>query len=290
MELKNNKTLLVFLSWCIILFNPAQAICVHRNQSNPELSSPTPTQSSSATHSSQPPPSPPTQQSSTQTSQQPPSPPQPTSVPAAPVPPTPTSEPQDSPDAPSPKPELPKLQISLPTGPLSVGVGAGGIGVGVGVKPITDPIVKGLCDKTDLPPLCLSSIAPFFNGKTDVTSVIEMLIKSATEQTKQAITTARTMANGAKSDPKKLSMFNDCFEIYDDALDNLQEAVDAIPAKDIGTLETMVSAAISDYSTCDDGFTGQPNPIPDGVSPMAKVNDHLMNIASVILALAKLIP
>ncbi|XVF62458.1 hypothetical protein PTKIN_Ptkin09bG0009400 [Pterospermum kingtungense] len=276
MEHKNNKTLLIFLSWCIILFNPVQAICVPRNQSDSEAP---PSHPSSP--KLQPPPSP---ASTTPISQPPPSPPQPTPV-SAPVPPTPSS--QESPDS-SPKPELPKLQITLPEASVSVGVGVGGIGVGL--KTITDPQIKALCDKTNYVPLCLSSITPFFNGKTDLISVIGMLIKASTEQTKQAIATATAMANEAKSDARKLSNFEDCKEVYDDALDNLQEAVDAIPVHDIGTLLTMVSAAVSDYGTCDDGFTGQPNPIPDGVSPMADINEHLMNMAGNILALARLIP
>lgn len=117
-----------------------------------------------------------------------------------------------------------------------------------------------------------------------------MLIKAGTEQTKQAIATAAKMANESKSDPRTLSRLDDCKEIYDDALDNLQEAMDAIPLKDVGTIATMVSAAISDYGTCDDGFTGQPNPIPEGVSPLAKINENLMNIAGIILALVDLLP
>lgn len=155
---------------------------------------------------------------------------------------------------------------------------------------MSDPRIKSLCDKTDHPALCLATIGPFFSGKSDVISVIEMLIKASTEQTKQAIATAEKMATDSKSDPRAVSRFNDCKEIYDDALDNLQEAIDALAEKDVGTISTMISAAISDYGTCDDGFTGQPNPIPEGVSPMAKINENLMDIARIILALANMIP
>ena len=266
MEPKNNKILIVFLFWCIILFNLAQAICVPRNRSEPELSPP---------HSSsklQPPSSP----VSTPISQPLPSHPSPSTTP---VPPKET--PDSSPEPSSPKSKFPKIQISLPTGSLNVGVG---------VKTVSDPRIKSLCDKTDQPALCLASIAPFFKGKSDLPSVIEMLIKAGTEQTKQAITTAAKMAADTKSDPKTVSRFNDCMEIYDDALDNMQEALDAIPLKDVGTIATMVSATISDYGTCDDGFTGQPNPIPEGVSPMAKINENLMNISGIILALTNMIP
>ncbi|XWS53524.1 hypothetical protein CRYUN_Cryun10bG0008700 [Craigia yunnanensis] len=272
MEPKNNKILLVFLFWCIILFNSARAICVPRNQSDQELPL-----SHFSPSNLQPPPSP----VSTPISQPPPSNPHPSTASAS-VPPTPPQETPDSSSEPlSLKSKVPAIQISLPTVSLNVGVG---------VKTVSDPRIKSMCDKTDQPALCLASIAPFFNGKSDLPSIIEMLIKAGTEQTKQAIATAAKMATDPKSDPKTVSRLNDCKEIYDDALDSMQEAIDAIPLKDVGTVATMVSAAISYYGTCDDGFTGQPNPIPEGVSPMVKINENLINIAGIILALTNMIP
>ncbi|PPS09770.1 hypothetical protein GOBAR_AA10866 [Gossypium barbadense] len=119
----------------------------------------------------------------------------------------------------------------------------------------SDPQIKSLCAKTEYPDLCLTTIAPFFNGKTDIAS---------------ANATATKMAADPKyaDDPKTISGLKGCYEMYDDALDNMQNAMDTIPVYDIGTIETMVSAAITDYGTYDDGFTQQPNPVPDGVSPM----------------------
>ncbi|KAB2040222.1 hypothetical protein ES319_D02G068000v1 [Gossypium barbadense] len=155
----------------------------------------------------------------------------------------------------------------------------------------SDPQIKSLCAKTEYPDLCLTTIAPFFNGKTDIASVVEMLIKAGTEQTKQANATATKMAADPKyaDDPKTISGLKGCYEMYDDALDNMQNAMDAIPVHDIGTIETMVSAAITDYGTCDDGFTRQPNPVPDGVSPMVDINENLQNIGSIILAITDLL-
>ncbi|MBA0710661.1 hypothetical protein Golax_009933, partial [Gossypium laxum] len=150
--------------------------------------------------------------------------------------------------------------------------------------------IKSLCAKTEYPDLCLTTIAPFFNGKTDIASVVEMLIKAGTEQTKQANATATKMAADPKyaDDPKTISGLKGCYEMYDDALDNMQNAMDAIPVHDIGTIETMVSAAITDYGTCDVGFTRQPNPVPDGVSRMVDINENLQNIGSIILAITDL--
>ncbi|XVE65519.1 hypothetical protein DITRI_Ditri08aG0006200 [Diplodiscus trichospermus] len=301
MEPENNKLLLVFLFWCIIFFNSARAICVPRNQSDPDLHSfhssppkshppPSPLHSSSTsasvppkrpqeTHDSSPAPSTAKSKASTTQSSQPKA--SSNGGAGAKTPKPPQKTPDSSPAPSTAKPKAPTTQSSQPKASSNGGAGA---------KTVSDPRIKSLCDKTDQPALCLSSIAPYFNGKTDVPSLIEMLIEAATDQTKQAIATAAKMAKDPKSSPKMVSRFDDCKEIYDDALDNLQEATDAIPLKDVGTISTMVSAAISDYGTCDDGFTGQPNPIPEGVSPMAKINENLMNIAGIILALTNMIP
>ncbi|EOY06708.1 hypothetical protein QUC31_016125 [Theobroma cacao] len=289
MEFRTNKMLLVFLFLCIVLFTSAQAICVPRNQTvsegGPGLSSSFSVSSKSHTQSSP---------ASTPTSQPPPSAPPPSTAPE-PVSVTPPSQPQPSPPSPStasaPVPATPTIdsspglklpEIQLPLSPLS-------LNLGVGAKTVIDPQILSLCGKTDHAALCLACVAPFYNGKSDLSSVVEMLIKAGTEQTKQAIAIAAKMANDPKSDPKTVAKLNDCKEIYDDALDNMQEAIDAIPLKDVGTIATMISATISDFGTCDDGFTGQPNPIPDGVSPMAKINENLMNIADIILILANMI-
>ncbi|XVF66117.1 hypothetical protein PTKIN_Ptkin10aG0008900 [Pterospermum kingtungense] len=206
---------------------------------------------------------------------------------------TPTSSNEPSPSLPqqtpgsSPKPKLPTSGSKVGLG-LNIGVGPIGLNVGVGVK--LDPKIKALCAKSDDANLCLTTIAPVYNGKTDLLSVIQMMIKAATDQVKQAMATAKKMANDPRTDAKTRSGYKDCEEMYDDALDNFQEALDAIPIPEIGTVNIMLSAAITDISTCDDGFTGQPNPIPDGVSPMAKLNEHLMNIVGVMLSIVKMIP
>ncbi|XVE82260.1 hypothetical protein DITRI_Ditri15bG0134000 [Diplodiscus trichospermus] len=251
------KLLLVSLFWCILLFNPAQAICVPLNQSDPH-SSPSHSSSSSTT---------------TTTSSSSKSPPSSAEVAHTP----PHEKPHSSHPEPSsiklPKNSHPKISMN----------------VGVNVRTVTDPNIKSLCDKTDQPSLCMSSISPFYNGKSDVGSVVWMLMRAGTEQTKRAIRIATKMANDAKNDPKKVSSLNDCKEVYDDALDNLQKSMDAITPKDVGTINTMMSAAISDYASCDDGFSGQPDPNAKGVSPMGKINENLMNIAAIILSLANMI-
>ncbi|GLT99000.1 hypothetical protein SLE2022_164710 [Rubroshorea leprosula] len=121
----------------------------------------------------------------------------------------------------------------------------------------SDPYIQKICEQTDYPSLCFSSLVPVFNGKTDPLSVAELLIKTVFQQTKLAVDT---------------------------------EALDAIMTEEIGTIRTMLSDVIDDYATCDDGFTGQPDPEAEGVSPMAAIGEDLMNMIDNILAIVNSIP
>lgn len=144
-----------------------------------------------------------------------------------------------------------------------------------------DPALKKICDKTTFPSLCLSSIAPFFNGQTDAISILEMAIKATTEYTKLAIAAASELADAPTTPPSTASGLRDCKANYKDALDDLKSATHAISNHDIGTMNTMLSAVVTDYVTCDDGFSGQ--------NPIRMYNEKLGNMASNCLALASFI-
>ncbi|KAK9288788.1 hypothetical protein L1049_017252 [Liquidambar formosana] len=144
--------------------------------------------------------------------------------------------------------------------------------------------IQKICDKTDNPSLCISSISPFLKGagaKIDVHSVIEMAIKACSHHAKLAILAASKLARGS-SDATTVSSINDCKDFYSDALDNLQSARDAIASRDIGTINIMLSAAVTDFGTCEDGFAGES-------SPLAHFNEKLSKLASNCLAIASLI-
>lgn len=99
--------------------------------------------------------------------------------------------------------------------------------------------------------------------------------------TKRAVTKVSRIAEGTK-DASTASSLEDCRESYDDALSNLQNAVDALVGHDIGTVSVMLSAALQDYSACDDDFEG-------GTNPMADMDNMLMQMTSNCLAIASLV-
>ncbi|GLU08508.1 hypothetical protein SLE2022_254160 [Rubroshorea leprosula] len=261
-----NQILLLFSLFSLIFFNSANSVCVPRNLSDLDVFDNTPSTSSSP--KSNPLPSQPSQNS----------------FPSSPQPSPAAADPSHTSEQSGFIAGAVKDSINGILG--AVGSAVGGMAAGASPR----PEVQKICEKTDYPLLCTSALNPVFNGNTDPLNVIELLIKSASQQTKSAQGTVSQKASTPGLDQKTAAAYADCKDIYDEALDNLQEALDAIASKDIPTIQTMLSAAISDFSSCDDGFTGQPDPNAKGVSPMAATGENLMNMVDNILAIANAIP
>ncbi|KAK9282033.1 hypothetical protein L1049_004945 [Liquidambar formosana] len=148
-----------------------------------------------------------------------------------------------------------------------------------------DPAIKKVCRATDHPSLCFSTITPYLGGKTNPASILKMEIKACANQTKAALAMATKIANDPSTTSITAECLETCQENYSDAIDNLKSAVDAIATHDVGTMNSMLSAALTDFTTCEDGFAEMP-----GVkSPMAKFDDTLTKLASNCLAIVSLI-
>lgn len=147
-----------------------------------------------------------------------------------------------------------------------------------------DPKIKEICDSTDYPSLCLSSIVPFLNGRTDVMSVLEMSIKASNEYAKFALSMAKKVASIPGIPHQIVSILNDCMNSYEDVLYNFQNALTALPARDIGAMNSMLSAVITDAGDCEDGLNGANFP-----SPLSNFGEKLINMTSNCLAIVSLI-
>ncbi|KAE8703699.1 hypothetical protein F3Y22_tig00110467pilonHSYRG00290 [Hibiscus syriacus] len=143
----------------------------------------------------------------------------------------------------------------------------------------SNPRIRTLCSETSYSLLCIRSVAPFFNGKTDPRSVVVMLIKAMTERTKRAIKAATKMAAHPKysNDPMTVSALKGCREQYVDALVDLKETMGAVLVHEIDTVDTKVFHAVNDYNICEHGFT-----VTDDLYPLTKINDKLTNLVDII--------
>ncbi|XP_056161319.1 pectinesterase inhibitor-like [Syzygium oleosum] len=251
MENRNIRILLTMSFFSFIWLNPAEAICVPRN-STPVGPSPLPDfpPNSNASPSHEPSPSPES------------IPPRPSMV----------APPQSSQAADTDPPPTNVEATTVPRGSL---IQAGG----------ADLAIKKLCDMTDYPGLCVSTLSPFLVGSALLAEPIALLqtaIKAATAETKLAMMVLGRLIEMSYVDAKTLMSLKDCHDNYSDALDNFQAAMDAIPNRDIGTINSMLSAAVTDYGTCEDEFSG-------GSSPMAGHDSKLSHMADNCLAIASLI-
>ncbi|KAF8041442.1 hypothetical protein BT93_A0133 [Corymbia citriodora subsp. variegata] len=308
MENKNIRILLSMSFLSFVLLNPAKAICVPRNATpvgpspspgSPLNSNASPSQSpgsplnsnASPSHKQSPSPEsvPPTPSTATplQSSQVEPPSPSANSLPDSSA--SPYHESSPSPESiPPPSSTVAPSQSSPATDalPPPTNVEATTIGRGSTIQAgEANLAMKKACDTTDYPALCISSLAPFLVGSTLLEGPIALLhaaIKAATAETKLAMTALGRIIETSGADAKTLLILKDCHDNYSDALDNFQAATDAIPKWDIGTINTMLSAAVTDCETCEDEFSG-------GQSPMASQDNKLSRMADNCLAIAALI-
>ncbi|CAL0325475.1 unnamed protein product [Lupinus luteus] len=79
-----------------------------------------------------------------------------------------------------------------------------------------------------------------------------------------------------------LSGLNDCDEVYTDAIEDLKEASTAVDKGDYETVNRLVSTAMTNSGTCENGFEDLEIP-----SPLTKQNTHFSQLCSNVLAIIK---
>ncbi|XP_021730493.1 pectinesterase inhibitor 6-like [Chenopodium quinoa] len=153
---------------------------------------------------------------------------------------------------------------------------------------VNNPDVKKTCDATDNPDLCISSLKPFLmhnnndgSKKTDTFSLLGMQVKATQQATQLALALSTKKLGQTDND---MDVLRDCREMYDNALDNLDKVIKALESKDIGTINSMLSATISDFGTCDDGVKES-----GGTSPLVGYGNKLTELVSNCLATVSLI-
>ncbi|PKA48197.1 Pectinesterase 2 [Apostasia shenzhenica] len=119
-----------------------------------------------------------------------------------------------------------------------------------------EALLKSFCKHTDYFDLCMSSIrkaAPQLRS-FNTASIAAALMKAVDAKAHEAVAFAKKLANDPHFTGRTRELLHDCIDTYSDALDNLKSAGDAIRARDNGTRDSMLSAMISNFGTCEDGF------------------------------------
>ncbi|KAK3223406.1 hypothetical protein Dsin_010431 [Dipteronia sinensis] len=126
-----------------------------------------------------------------------------------------------------------------------------------------------LCKETDFQELCKSVI----KGTTDPTKATGLAIKALIVETQHVQEAAKKLGNSQELDV--------CNEVIDDAIDNLNGALQFLVSNDKGSLNNYLSAVLTDFVTCDDAYEESGK-----TSPLAKTTETAKNMASNCLALA----
>ncbi|WOH13066.1 hypothetical protein DCAR_0832575 [Daucus carota subsp. sativus] len=245
------KSRLIIISFSLFFVSSAEAICVPRNKTTPSPSPDTPPNL------------------------------RPVSIPLpfsakAPTPsllPSPLRSPRfpiplsPAPKAPSPAAKAPSTILGTITSPLPRPGGGG-----------NNPALQKICGGTDYPDVCSSTLGPVAGPASDVSAVLGVAIKAGSDFAKTAVDAAGKLASRPGLPPDDASPIKDCKDSYDDAVYNFQNAADALTKKDVGTMNTMLSAALTDVGDCQDAFEGQS-------SPLAAFSDTLKKMASNCLAI-----
>ncbi|MGF2531772.1 pectinesterase inhibitor domain-containing protein, partial [Ralstonia pseudosolanacearum] len=129
--------------------------------------------------------------------------------------------------------------------------------------------IQKICGATDHPLICLTYVPAFLQGKFDQNSIIMAEISAIKNHTKVIVELANKFTADPITDDDVVEALDYCKENYDSALNNLDEAVKAVAAHDVGPLGSQLSAAAADISTCQDTFQ-EVTPIP---SPLAAMDD-----------------
>ncbi|XP_047331380.1 uncharacterized protein LOC124934936 [Impatiens glandulifera] len=151
--------------------------------------------------------------------------------------------------------------------------------------PNINPGITKICHDTDYFDVCVSSIAPLLKGRegtSDIPSVLQIAIQAATDKTKDALAELERIASDSGSSKQLKSTLNDCRDSYNDALENFQSALDALPSRDVGTMNSMLSACVTDFGDCDDFLDGFEVSLPDINRKLTQMTSNCLAISSLL--------
>ncbi|KAK9104407.1 hypothetical protein Scep_021251 [Stephania cephalantha] len=137
-----------------------------------------------------------------------------------------------------------------------------------------------LCANTNHLALCKAVVKNKPGTAMDATiSMIQATI-AQTELAKQKIEKLISKSS-SKGGMAKMNL-ETCKEVYDDAISNLWTSIENAKANSVPDMTINLSAAMSDFSACEDGYLES----PDTAFPMSHSNSVLSKLVSASLALA----
>ncbi|KAL9303093.1 putative pectinesterase inhibitor domain-containing protein [Arabidopsis thaliana] len=155
-----------------------------------------------------------------------------------------------------------------------------------------DTTAKDLCKNTDYNNECIAAILPDLqkqaegeggDGGIAPKDVMRMEAESLLKKANATLDYAKRVVEDSKTPMPVKEAMSVCVENYDSLISGLEDAKMAMEEGDYGRLDSVLSAAISDVSTCSDNFVD----IPDVDSPTASLDDLMKKLCSNVLAMSQ---
>ncbi|BAT76928.1 U1 Pectin methylesterase [Vigna angularis] len=157
-----------------------------------------------------------------------------------------------------------------------------------------EDLVTATCKHTLHFQVCNSSLRSVpISGKTsDLRVLAEIALNLSTAYAAETLTCVHELqSNSSAANNIYVSRcLRDCEEEFSEAIENLQHSKEALANGDCDKVDTLISAAMSDAETCEDGFKDLQQ-IEDyySTSPLTERNCHFSELCSNALAITKLL-
>ncbi|GMN52912.1 hypothetical protein TIFTF001_022057 [Ficus carica] len=152
-----------------------------------------------------------------------------------------------------------------------------------------EDLVSTTCKKTLYFNLCISSLRSDPRSESsdlDGLAVIALNLSIAKGVDTLSYINYLKSELASNGSPLMSSYLGDCLAVYSDAVQNLQDSVQALNDKSFDTLRSFVSAAMTDSETCEDGFKEVMGSMS---SPLSEQNKYFSRLCSNFLAITTLL-
>ncbi|EXC13611.1 Putative invertase inhibitor [Morus notabilis] len=150
-----------------------------------------------------------------------------------------------------------------------------------------EDLVSSTCKKTLYVQLCISSLrSDPRSGSSDLKGLAAIALNLSIAKGVDNLSYIKNLKSEFASNGSQMtfSYLSDCLDVYSDAIQNLQDSVQALNDKSYDTLRSLVSAAMTDSETCEDGF----KEVKGFRSPLTEQNKYFSRLCSNFLAITTL--
>ncbi|XP_039123612.1 putative invertase inhibitor [Dioscorea cayenensis subsp. rotundata] len=157
----------------------------------------------------------------------------------------------------------------------------------------TSSLITSTCNHTLYVDVCMSSLQSHANSQTaDLHGLASISINVTISQAIKNINFIKAMKDQLMSSPHPPQdhryvtiCLDDCLVEYEEAIDDLEQAHEALNEGEFGTMNVMVAGAMANANSCENGF-GEKKGVQ---SPLMDLNVFFMKLCSNSMAISNLL-